>query len=272
MNGPDELRIAHRAAIEAGSIAGDEDGSDLREASETESKEGANDLVTAIDRACQDRIVEIISNAFPEDTIVGEENDEEVTGEGREWIVDPIDGTANFSTGFPYYCISIALRVDGVGRVGIVHSPDVALGRTYYAVAGEGAYRSDDHTLDGKRLSVSDHDTLEKSIVFIRLSDRSRAWRATDMAIATALVERGSMVRRPGSAALNYCHIAEGRGDGYIILSISDWDVAAGELIVKEAGGAVYDRPIEGGKRKVIASNGQIQDQLRDIVTTSTGF
>lgn len=266
MDVSEELDVALQAAREAGSIAAAHADRDFRTAEDTESKDSANDLVTAVDRECEQRITDVIGDAFPDDRVVGEENSTDLTGEGREWIVDPIDGTSNFAIGYPYYCVSIALRIDGEGAVGVVHSPDTALGRTWYATAGGGAYRSDDHTLGGEPIAVSEHDALAGSMVFARLSERSRAWLASDLAIATALFERESMVRRPGSTALNLCQIAEGGGDGYVVLSINDWDVAAGEVILEEAGGAFRDRLMDHGSRQVIASNGHIQDDLEALV------
>ncbi|WEL17780.1 Inositol monophosphatase [Halorhabdus sp. SVX81] len=271
MDASEELQVALRAAREAGSIAAEHAGTDFRDSKDTESKSSGNDLVTAVDRECEQRVTDIIAEAFPDDRVVGEENEIGVTGEGREWIVDPIDGTSNFATGYPYYCVSVALRIDGGGVVGVVHSPDTALGRTWYAAAGEGAYRSDDHTLDGEPIAVSEHDTLAGSMVFARLSERSRAWLASDLAVATSLLERESMVRRPGSSALNMCQIADGSADGYVVLSINDWDVAAGEVILREAGGGVRDRALEDGTRQVIASNGSIQGALETLIDQVVG-
>ncbi|MFB6128871.1 MAG: inositol monophosphatase [Halorhabdus sp.] len=271
MDASEELRVALRAAREAGSIADEHAGGDFRTDDDTEAKSSGNDLVTAVDRECEQRVTDVIGEAFPEDRVVGEENPTALTGEGREWIVDPIDGTSNFATGYPYYCVSVGLRIDGEGVVGVVHSPDSALGRTWYAAAGEGAYRSDDHTLGGEPIAVSDHDTLAGSLVFARLSERSRAWLASDLAVATALLERESMVRRPGSSALNMCQIADGSADGYVVLSINDWDVAAGEVILREAGGGVRDRGLGDGSREVVASNGSIQGNLEALVDTVVG-
>lgn len=271
MDVSEELQVALRAAREAGSIAAEHAGTDLRNAEGTESKTSGNDLVTAVDRECEQRVTDVIGEAFPDDRVVGEENGAGVTGEGREWIVDPIDGTSNFATGYPYYCVSIGLRIDGEGVVGVVHSPDTALGRTWYAAAGEGAYRSEDHSLEGDPITVSTHDTLAGSLVFARLSERSRAWLASDLAVASTLLERESMVRRPGSSALNLCQIADGSADAYVVLSINDWDVAAGEVILREAGGAVRDRALHDGTRQVIASNGSIQGDLEELVDAVVG-
>ncbi|MFW6437257.1 MAG: inositol monophosphatase family protein [Halococcoides sp.] len=272
MDAPDELQVAHRGALAAGEIATERAGEDLRGAADTDVKTSANDLVTAVDRACQDRIVEIIGARYPDDRIVAEESGtNDPTDEGREWIVDPIDGTSNFSTGFPYFCVSIGFRVDGEATVGVVHSPDAGMGRTWYAAAGEGAYRSDDHTLDGEPIAVSEHADLDGSTVFGRLSERKRARRATDAAVALAVLENGCKLRRVGATALNLSYLAEGSADGYVVLSTNEWDLAAGELILREAGGAVRLREAPNGGRELVASNGRIQADLEAIVTHAAG-
>ncbi|MFB6201188.1 MAG: inositol monophosphatase [Halorhabdus sp.] len=271
MDPSDELRVAHRAALEAGEIASERASEDLRAAAGTESKTNANDLVTAVDHACQDRIVATIKDRFPDDRIVAEENDVNQTlDQGREWVVDPIDGTSNFATGFPYFCVSVAFRVDGEPRAGVVHSPDPALGRTWYAAAGDGAYLSTDDTLDGDPISVSDHETMHGATVFGRLSERERSRRATDTVVALAILENGAKLRRLGATALNLSLIAEGCADGYIVLSTNDWDLAAGELILREAGGSVRVRNGPDG-RELVATNGRLQSDLEGIVRYAAG-
>ncbi|MFW5950011.1 MAG: inositol monophosphatase family protein [archaeon] len=272
MDYSEELAVAHRAAIEAGEIMDDRVGVDFRSAVDTAEKSATNDLVTAVDRACQEQIVETIVASYPEDAIVSEEDERaSATGTGREWIVDPIDGTSNFATGFPYFCVSIALRVDGEERVGVIHSPEAALDRTWYAVAGEGAFRSHDTTLDGEPISVSGHDSLEGATVHARMSERSATRRARDFGVVTALMERGAKLRRTASTALNLCHVAEGSADGYVVLSSNAWDYAAGSLIVSEAGGTVRLQSASAMDMEVVASSGTIQSDLEVIVTSVTG-
>lgn len=272
MDAPPELTVAHEAALKAGSIIDDRVGTDFRSAEGTDRKESANDLVTAVDRDCQAAIVETIGDRFPDDRIVGEEDTQpSATGGGREWIVDPIDGTANFATGFPYYCVSIALYVDGDPTVGVVHSPETALGRTFYAVADGGAYVSSDQDLEGESIHVSDHDTLDGALVQARLSERSRARRSRDLAIVVPLLERGVKFRRTASTALNLCQVAAGNADGYVVGSSNVWDFAAGELLVEEAGGTVSRRETTPMDAQVIASNGRIQSALEGLVEHTTG-
>ncbi|WP_181686125.1 inositol monophosphatase family protein [Halorhabdus salina] len=272
MDAPLELTVAHESALKAGSIIDDRVGTDFRSAEGTVAKESGNDLVTDVDRGCQAVIVETINDRFPDDRIIGEEDDQpNTTGDGREWIVDPIDGTANFATGFPYYCVSIAFHVDGDPTIGVIHSPETALGRTFYAVAGDGAYCSTDHSLDGEPIHVSDHDTLDGALVQSRLSERSSARRARDLAMVVPLLERGVKFRRTASTALNLCQVATGNADGYVVGSSNVWDFAAGELLVAEAGGTVSRHETTPMDAQVIGSNGHIQSALEGLVEHTTG-
>jgi len=274
MNYASELDAAIRAAS-AGMEAMRAERGDLRTAGETETKSSVNDMVTAADQASQDAILEILTSAFPDDSVVGEEGTgEQYSGEGREWVVDPIDGTANFAVGLPYYCVSIALVVDGSPQVGIVASPPRALDRLWYGVRGEGAFVqygvdgvTDADDLDGTPLAVSDRTELPGSVVFGRLSERDADVRAIDEITVREILDREGQFRRPGSAAINLAQVAAGHADGYLILSIQEWDIAAGTLLVEEAGGTVRRRPsrIEDGSIEIIASNGSIQAELEAI-------
>lgn len=271
-----ELTVALSAAS-AGIDAMASSGEDLRGAGSTEAKENVNDLVTQYDRESQAAVVEAIRSTFPEDRIVGEEAEHDLAsapeGSGREWIVDPIDGTSNFSIGFPYYCVSIALQIDDETAVGVVASPAASLDRCWYGVRGEGAYVSDYSDLDpedpdGERLSVTEQDDLSGAFVFGRLSERNAERRRIDDGIVHTIMDRGSKYRRTGSAALNLCHVAAGHADGYVVLSLQPWDIAAGVLLIEEAGGAVREQSarVEEDSLELVASNGPIQADLEAIV------
>ncbi|MCU4718462.1 inositol monophosphatase family protein [Halapricum hydrolyticum] len=274
MNYEAELDAAIRAAAVGMEAMGAERG-DLRDVGGTETKSSVNDMVTAADRASQDAILEVLKSTFPDDSVVGEEGTgEQYSGDGREWIVDPIDGTANFAVGFPYYCVSIALAVDGLVQVGVVASPPRALDRLWYGVRGAGAFVhhgvdgvDDADDLDGTSLAVSDRDALPGAVVFGRLSERDAGVRAIDEITVRGILDRDGQFRRPGSAAINLAQVAAGHADGYLILSIQEWDVAAGALLVEEAGGTVRRRPsrIEEGSIEIVASNGSIQADLEAV-------
>lgn len=262
-----ELEVAYKAAAKAGEVMDQYSGRDLRKHSGTKSKEHVNDMATEADRKCQKKIIEIIENEFPGDNIIAEENDSNTSSDQREWIIDPIDGTSNFSTGLPYFSTSIAFRENREERVGIVYSPESALGRIWYAVEDEGAYRSDSLELDGEPIEVSEQESLEGAMIFSRLSERSSERREAEKPIVTDLLDRGIMLRRIASAAINLCMVADGSVDGYNLISINDWDVAAGSLILREAGGkcriqeSVFEDYIE-----IVASNGQIQQEYEKLV------
>ncbi len=253
-----ELAVATDAAEAAGDIMLDY----RRDGFAVERKSAYTDLVTEADHACQERIVEMLHDAFPDDTIRGEEEMELPDGEnGREWIIDPIDGTTNFVHGFPFFCTSIALVADGDPVVGVVYAP--VLDEMYTAVRGEGA------ELDGEQISVSAVDGIPDALVATRLTD----WGNHDgdlIDVETAflhdLLSQPSAFRRPGSAALDMCMVAAGRMDGHALATINRWDIAAGTLIVEEAGGTVrVDDAVFDGYLEVVASNGNIQADLERL-------
>lgn len=262
-----ELQTAYKAAKAAGDIMNQYAHKDLRQHSETEDKENQNDMVTEADRKCQEKAVEIIQQEFPEDSIAAEEGEYTGSSEGREWIIDPIDGTANFTTGFPYFCISIAFRIDQNEKVGLIYSPESALSRLWYAVEDEGAYRSDSLDLNGQQTHTSGQKSLEGAMILSRLSERNSERRKAEKPIISDLLDEGIMLRRAASAALNLCMVADGSVDGFALISINDWDIAAGSLILEEAGGeyriqdSVFDGYIE-----IVASNGPVQEEIEDIM------
>jgi len=262
-----ELKTAYKAAVKAGEIIDQYSGRDLRKHSGTKSKENVNDMATEADRKCQKKIIEIIEDEFSEDNIIAEENDSNISSDQREWIIDPIDGTSNFSTGLPYFSTSIAFRENGEERVGLVYSPESALGRMWYAVEDGGAYRSDSLELDGEPIKVSEQENLEGAMIFSRLSERSSERREAEKPILMDLLDRGIMLRRTAGAAINLCMVADGDADGYNLVSISDWDVAAGVLILQEAGGKYRIRKsLFEGYIEIIASNGHIQEEYETLV------
>ena len=274
MNFEAELDAAIRAATAGMNAMGAERG-DLREAGETETKRSVNDIVTAADRASEDAIVDVLGSAFPDDALVGEEGTgEQYTGDGREWVIDPISGTANFAVELPYYAVSIALVVDGLVQVGVVASPPRALDRLWYGTRGMGAFVH--HGVDGASdmddladipLTVSNRGSLPGAVVFGRLSERDADVRAIDELTVREILDRDGQFRRPGSVAINLAQVAAGHADGSLMLSIREWDVAAGILLIEAAGGAVRRRPSQtrDGTVEVVASNGLIQADLETI-------
>jgi myo-inositol-1(or 4)-monophosphatase len=271
MNYREELEAAFEAAEKAGEIIDEAAGSDFRGVQGTEAKENVNDLVTEADRRSQEAVVKILDQSFPEDDIVGEESPDQGSSSSREWIIDPIDGTANFSTSLPYYCVSIAFRESGEEKAAVVYSPDSSLGKTWYAAEGEGAFVNDESGFGGEKISVSSHDGLEGATVFSRLSERSGERRDVEQPIVMELLEEGIRYRRTASAAINLAMVAEGVADGLGYIALGDYDVAAGTLLVEEAGGDVRLEESDYGKDyEIIASNGEIQEELEEIFDRNT--
>lgn len=266
MDYKDDLSVAFEAAKKAGKIIDEASGEDLRRNTETEAKENINDLVTSVDKRSQTKIVDIISEEFPDDKIGGEEEYEKDSDSNREWIIDPVDGTANFSTSLPYYCVSIALHESGTTQLAVIHSPESSLGQTWYAVKDKGAYVNERPDFEGNRIEVSDYGKLEGATIFSRLSERSKERREVEKEIVLELLDNDIRYRRTASAAINLAMVAEGKVDGLGYTALGDYDIDAGILLVEEAGGETRKQPSNyENKFEIVASNGRIQDQLENV-------
>lgn len=190
-------------------------------------KTSLTDVVTKVDHDSEQLIRTRLLAARPGDGFLGEEGGHDDTETGVRWVVDPIDGTVNFLYGLPQYAVSIAAEVDGVAQVGVVLN--VPTGVTYWAVLGEGAHR------DGTPLQVRGPAPLSQRLVLTGFNYEPRVRTLQAQAIARLLpVVRD--IRRPGSAALDLCHVAEGAADGYVEEGVNPWDHAAGGLVAREAG------------------------------------
>lgn len=193
------------------------------------SLKGRHDVVTAMDRQVERFIRAAISARYPQDAIIGEE--EGGGGGHRLWLIDPIDGTANYARGLPRYCVSIGYLEGGIPTVGAIYDPSHDW--LYSGARGDGAW------CDGQRLAVSAVDELTAATIECGWSTRRAA---TDY---TSLVGRilgaGGAIRRAGSGALGLADVAAGRAEGYCELHINAWDCAAGIVLVREAGGYTND-------------------------------
>ena len=249
------LDLAVAAAVDAGAFL--LDGlSSVRTSVET--KSSATDMVTEMDRAAERRIVEAIRAARPDDGFLGEEGASEAGDSGVRWIVDPLDGTTNYLYGFPAFGVSIAVEVDGVVTVGVVHDP--VHGEVFAAVLGAGA------TCNDSPLHVGDPPALATSLIgtgFAYVPER-RQWQAEVLARVLPQVRD---IRRAGSAAIDLCWVAASRLDGFYERGLMYWDYAAGALIASEAGARVSD--LDGGPPSseiVVAAPPSIAERLRDVV------
>jgi len=257
------LDLARDLALRAGALQ--------RERYETaftiETKSAAIDLVTEVDRACEALIVDGIRRARPRDAILAEEGQAGERGEGEgqgqgdgptRWIIDPLDGTTNFAHGFPRFCVSIGVEQAGSRVVGVVYDP--LLDERFEALRGAGAW------LGGRRLAVSSEPELGRALVATGFAYDVHHSNDDNLASFARVVKQARGIRRDGSAALDLCYVAAGRLDGYWELKLKPWDVAAGLLIVEEAGGRTSDfegRPAPRSGEEIVASNGLVHEALR---------
>jgi len=219
----DPLQWAIESATEAGRLLRERSGAlDIGE------KSAPGDLVTAADRESERFIVDRLRAAFPRATILGEEGGERAGRAEERWIIDPLDGTTNYAHGYPLYCVSIGYERDGEVVAGAVYAP--ALGELYAAERGAGA------TCNGKPLRVSAIASVRDSLLCTGFIPARYERNGSNFA---RLSKRAQAVRRDGSAALDLCFVARGTFDAFWELDLSAWDVAAGALIVREAGGRV---------------------------------
>lgn len=241
-------------AVEAGEILIDHFG---RLGSGDVSYKSEKDVVTVADRASQDHLIRRIREKFPDDAILAEEEGGDLSGGDAIWFVDPLDGTTNFVHKFPFFSVSIARRVGGELQYGVVHNP--CSGETFSAVAGEGAWRN------GRAIRVSAvHDPLRSLIATGFACVRSNRIPNT-VPIFDRIIREVQGIRRTGSAALDLAYTANGSFDGFYEFNLNPWDLAAGLLLVREAGGVCTD--FSGGelifeRKEVVAGGAAIQSYL----------
>ena len=245
------LSIAHRLAEEAGQLLLD----GLATAEVLGSKSTLTDMVTSMDRASEQHIVDGIRAARPDDAIVGEEGADHDGTSGVRWIIDPLDGTTNYLYALPAYAVSIAVEVDGEVVAGVVADPSHR--ETYAATRGGGA------TCNGKPIACSDVQTLANALVGTGFSyDADR--RTRQGAVVARLLPRARDIRRMGAAALDLCWVACGRLDAFYEKGLQPWDLGAGALIAHEAGALVGDlRSGPASTAFTLASAPAVFDDLR---------
>ena len=221
-----------------------------------------NDLVTDADIASENLIKEAISSSYPNDIIMAEEsNEERLLTDERTWIIDPIDGTTNFSHGFPSYCVSIALWEQKIPQTGVVL--EVANDELFAAEKAKGAY------LNGEQIHLSSITNRADSLIGTGFPFRDMEVIDDYLALFKQLLYDCHGVRRPGSAAFDLCCVACGRLNGFYEYALAPWDVAAGTLIIEEAGGVICDW--SGGDdwllgKRIIAGSQPIVDFLLEAI------
>lgn len=248
------LEFIEKIAREAGRIAV-EGGTHLT-AGQIHAKGTPTDMVTEIDRRVEEFLVDAIRRRYPEHGIFGEETGRTAGSSTWCWVIDPIDGTTSFIHGFPYYSISIACRKEGRTEAGVVYAP--RLGELFRAERGRGAQ------LNGDTIHVSDCAELKSALMATGFACVRAGIRPDNLDLMPELVRSIQGVRRCGSAALDLCNVAAGRFDGYWEWGLQLYDIAAGALILEEAGGAItdYSGGAEYPKKGVAATNGLLQEKL----------
>jgi myo-inositol-1(or 4)-monophosphatase len=247
------LNIAIRAARSAGNII-------IRSLQHVEHLEvttkGRNDFVTDVDRLAEQEIISVIHKSYPDHAILAEESGEQGDSE-TIWIIDPLDGTANFLHGFPHYCVSIGVMVRGRIEHGVIYDP--LREELFTASRGAGAQLND------RRLRVTKQKTLAGSLIATGFPFKYHEHFPAYLATFNAVFPEVSDLRRGGSAALDLAYVAAGRVDAYWELGLQKWDLAAGILLIEEAGGVVSD--FTGGENHIehgnlVAGNFNIHQQL----------
>lgn len=260
----DLVKLAERAALRAADYLRNA----VRPAVQTWTEKSQHDFVTEIDRAAEALIAEEIAREAPESVIVGEELSPKRMARGElVWIVDPLDGTTNFLHGYPQYAVSIGCLVDGKLAAGVIH--DVCRKRTYKAIRGGGAFEED------TRLSVSAVADPRYALIGTGFPFKALNLLHIYLAQFAAAIGAASGVRRAGAAALDLADVAAGRLDGFWELQLAPWDIAAGTLLIREAGGIVTradggaDVLSTEGNGSIVAGNAAMHRWLIDLLRKS---
>lgn len=226
---------------------------------------GAVDLVTEADREAEAIIVKTIKAVYPDHDILAEENDYGRRQNNHCWIIDPLDGTTNYAHGFPWFAVSIGLEVDGEVVVGVVLNP--CNHELFIAEKGRGA------TLNGQPISVSTTTRLDQSLLATGFPYDRKESTANNYDNFVNFQQAAQACRRPGAACLDLACTAAGRFDGYWEMKLKPWDVAAGQLLVLEAGGEVSDfagNQLDIRGHEAVASNGLIHPDMITLLKSGT--
>ncbi|MBX3071527.1 MAG: inositol monophosphatase [Thermomicrobiales bacterium] len=256
---PSALEVAITAATGAGAI--------LRERLANQRQityKGVVDLVTDADQASEEHVLSVIQHAFPAHRFIGEEGVHASKGAveaagGFSWICDPLDGTTNYSHRYPHFAVSIALAQEKTILIGVIYDP--MRDELFVAERGRGA------TLNGQPMRVSATEELVRSLLATGFAYDDDE-RDENSALWQAFMPLCQGVRRDGSAALDAAYVAAGRLDGFWEKPINAWDIAAGALLIEEAGGQVscYGRPFDPFAREILSSNGLLHSAMEEVI------
>ena len=223
-----------------------------------------NDFVSEIDRKAEEAIIDIIRQSYPEHGILAEESGAQGEDAEFQWIIDPLDGTTNFLHGFPQFSVSIALKQKNRIIMGVIYDP--VSQELFSASKGDGAQ------LNGKKIRVSGQIGLRGSLLSTGFPYHDQSYLETYLKTMKQLMAPAAGIRRPGSAALDLAWLAAGRTDGFWEFNLNAWDIAAGILIVREAGGIITD--FQGGDNylktgDIIAASPKVFPEMMKIITGS---
>lgn len=250
------LAVATEAVLKAGAIQKDRYGQRIEV-----SHKGEIDIVTEVDRACEDAILAILRARFPGHDIVTEETALARTGSPYVWFSDPLDGTTNFAHGYPFFCSSVALTVEGEVVVGAVYDP--VKEELFTAERGAGAH------LNGRRLRVSSSTDLLRSLLVTGFPYDLRLDLTGKLRLFNRFMGQARGIRRDGAAALDLCYVAAARVDGFWEERLQPWDMMAGILMVEEAGGRVsrFDAaPLGLSADEILATNGALHQVMLEVL------
>lgn len=250
------LRVAEAVVREAGRVAADHF---ARRDLLSIDRKGAQDLVSEADGACEDLIVAGLARLFPEDGFLGEERGSRNPDGAAIWVIDPIDGTHNFLTGVPFWCVSVGMVVGGELVLGIIYQP--LAGELYSARSGGGAF------LNGQPIKVSGETDLTRARICVGFSYRRPV--AAHTRALDALLSAGCEYLRLGSGALGLAYTAAGRFDGYWEQHMNSWDAAAGLVLVREAGGWTNDFLAADGLtngNEILATTPSLVEPLKHLI------
>lgn len=226
-----------------------------------EYKTNASNLVTEYDKKCEKLIIDFIRKEFPTHSVLAEESGNHYYDDEFLWIIDPLDGTTNFAHGLPIFSVSIGVMKKGELICGVVY--DVMRDAIYSAEKNSGSFCNE------KKLKVSDNDVLRNSVLVTGFPYNIAENPDKAFERFIEFVKKSRAVRRLGSAAIDLCYVAEGVFDGFWEVSLNAWDIAAGKLIVEEAGGIVtdfYNNPMNIFEKQLLASNGKVHKQMIEVL------
>jgi len=250
-------KIAIEAAREGGRVLLQKFGAAL-----TITHKGEVDLVTDADRAAEETIVAVLRSTFPRHDILAEEADYGQCASAYRWIIDPLDGTTNYAHGFPWFAVSIALAVEGEVQLGVVYNPFHR--ELFFAEKGHGAYLND------VQIRVSETDRLDRALLATGFPYDRKSSEVNNYDHFLHFQQAAQACRRPGAASLDLAYTAAGRLDGYWEMKLKPWDMAAGQLLVQEAGGRVSDfdgRQFDIYGVECLASNGRIHSEMQAVLS-----